>query len=73
MPTKRPKSTHAFPPRILALAVELFEGDVKAAKKWLQTPQRALGGAVPLEFASTEAGAKEVENLIGRLEHGVFT
>jgi putative toxin-antitoxin system antitoxin component (TIGR02293 family) len=54
-------------------AVELFEGDDAAARKWLQTPQAALGGETPLDFASTEVGAREVERLIGRLEHGVFT
>jgi putative toxin-antitoxin system antitoxin component (TIGR02293 family) len=53
-------------------AVDLFEGDMPAARKWLQTPQAALGGETPLDFASTEVGAREVENLIGRLEHGVF-
>jgi uncharacterized protein (DUF2384 family) len=36
-------------------------------------PQRALGGAVPLEIAKTEVGAREVEQIIGRLEQGVFT
>ncbi len=57
---------------IFELAVELFEGDIPAARKWLQTPQPSLGDETPLHFASTEAGAREVENLIGRLEHGVF-
>jgi len=54
-------------------AVGLFEGDVPAATQWLQTPQPALGDHTPLEFTQTEVGAREVENLIGRLEHGVFT
>lgn len=53
-------------------AVELFEGDTAGARKWLQSPQPGLGGETPLDFASTEVGAREVENLIGRLEHGVF-
>ena len=54
-------------------ALDLFEGDAKAAKNWLTTPKKALGGAIPLEFARTEIGAREVESLIGRLEHGVFS
>jgi uncharacterized protein (DUF2384 family) len=37
------------------------------------SPQRALGGAVPVDIAKTEVGAREIENIIGRLEHGVFT
>lgn len=52
-------------------AVHLFEGDVDAARQWLLTPQAGLGGEIPLDFASTDFGAREVENLIGRLEHGV--
>ncbi len=57
---------------IFELAVEMFEGDTVGARKWLQTPQPGLGGETPLDFASTEVGSREVENLIGRLEHGVF-
>jgi putative toxin-antitoxin system antitoxin component (TIGR02293 family) len=59
--------------KIFDMALELFEGDLAAARQWLQTPQAGLGGEVPLEFASTEVGAREVENLIIRLQHGVFT
>lgn len=56
---------------IFDMVVDLFEGDVSAARQWLQSPQKALGGKTPLEFASTGVGAREVEDLIGRLEHGV--
>ncbi len=54
-------------------AVDLFDGDVAEATRWLRSPQRGLGGPSPLEFARTEVGAREVENLIGRLEHGVIS
>ena len=54
-------------------AVELFEGDVASAVKWLTTSLRALDHNPPLTYARTELGAREVENLIGRLEHGVFS
>ena len=53
-------------------AVDLFEGDRAAALKWLSSPKRALENQTPLEYSRTEVGAREVENLIGRLEHGVF-
>jgi len=59
--------------RIFGRTIALFEGDGEGALGWLSTPQRALGGAVPLEMARTEIGAREVEGLIGRLEHGVFS
>ena len=54
-------------------AVELFEGDVAGAVTWLTSPRRALGYQTPLAYSRTELGAREVENLIGRLEHGVFS
>ncbi|HZL70158.1 MAG TPA: antitoxin Xre/MbcA/ParS toxin-binding domain-containing protein [Candidatus Limnocylindrales bacterium] len=53
--------------------VELFEGDVTAAVNWLTTPKKALNQERPLMYARTEFGAREVEDLIGRLEHGVFS
>jgi putative toxin-antitoxin system antitoxin component (TIGR02293 family) len=53
-------------------AVDLFEGDVAAAATWLLTGRKALGNRTPLAYSRTEAGAREVENLIGRLEHGIF-
>ncbi len=57
---------------IFDMAVDLFEGDVQQARRWLMTPQHGLGGESPLQFATTEVGAREVEYLIGRLEHGVL-
>lgn len=59
--------------RLLTQAVELFEGQKASALRWFVQPNRALGNRSPLEMAATETGAREVENLIGRLEHGVFT
>jgi putative toxin-antitoxin system antitoxin component (TIGR02293 family) len=59
--------------RLLAQTFELFEGNEEAGIRWFTSPNRALGGQSPLEVAATETGTREVENLIGRLEHGVFT
>lgn len=59
--------------RLFARALELFEGDVDAARVWLLSPRPALDGRKPLEFARSDIGAIEVENLIGRLEHGIPT
>jgi len=54
-------------------AVALFEWEVAPAVQWLLTPKAALSGEAPLRYCRTELGAREVENLIGRLEHGVFS
>ena len=51
----------------------LFEGDNAAALRWLTAPRKALEGKTPLAYARTELGAREVEDLIGRLEHGVIS
>ena len=53
--------------------VELFEGDVAAAVRWLTAGKKALNDEAPLAYARTELGAREVEDLIGRVEHGVFS
>ena len=58
--------------RVFGKALELFEGSVDGASNWLRTPQRGLGGATPLALSQTDAGSREVERLLGRLQHGVF-
>ena len=59
--------------RLFARALELFNGDTAAARRWLTSPQTALGGAVPFDLARTEVGSREIETIIGRIEHGVFS
>lgn len=57
---------------LLSKAITVF-GSQDEANQWLKSPQFGLGGAVPLDFAKSEVGAREVENLLGRIEHGVYT
>jgi putative toxin-antitoxin system antitoxin component (TIGR02293 family) len=59
--------------RLFGRTLELFEGDRDAATEWLTAAQPALGGSVPLDLAMSEVGSREVERLVGRLEHGVFS
>ncbi len=58
--------------RLLGHAAQLF-GGADEARQWLKTPQRGLGGAVPLDYAQTETGAREVEKLLGRIDYGVYS
>lgn len=58
--------------RVFDLAEALL-GDAAAARRWLEEPNLALGREVPLDAASTELGAREVEGVLVRLEHGVVT
>jgi len=58
--------------RLMGQAVEVMESTA-GARHWLNSPQFGLGGAVPLAYAGTEIGAREVEDLLGRIEHGVYS
>jgi putative toxin-antitoxin system antitoxin component (TIGR02293 family) len=57
---------------LLQRATDVFEAEPDAAA-WLRSPNPALAGATPLATADTEIGAREVEDLLGRLEHGVYS
>jgi putative toxin-antitoxin system antitoxin component (TIGR02293 family) len=58
--------------RLLGRAVEVLESE-EAARQWLASPQIGLGGETPLVYAESEVGAREVEDLLGRIEHGVYS
>jgi putative toxin-antitoxin system antitoxin component (TIGR02293 family) len=58
--------------RLLQQAVDFF-GGIEKARAWLKHPQYGLGGAVPLDYARTETGAREVENLLGQMKYGVYS
>ena len=58
--------------KLFDMARELM-GDEQLARQWLKSPKRALAGKTPLDFADTEPGAQEVADLLGRLQHGVFS
>ncbi len=57
---------------IVAIARSVLEGEERAAQ-WLKEPNRALRGAAPLRMLDTEIGAREVEQVLSRLEHGVYS
>ena len=45
-------------------------GSEEKAVQWLRRPNRALGNQAPLELLDTDIGAKQVEDVLGRIEHG---
>lgn len=55
--------------RIIALADE-FLGDHERAIRWLKRPNRALGNIAPVAALDTELGARQVENILGRIAYG---
>jgi putative toxin-antitoxin system antitoxin component (TIGR02293 family) len=58
--------------RLFEKALDVFK-NAGLAKKWLKEEAYGLGDIPPLEYAATEIGAREVEDLLGRIEHGVFS
>ena len=54
------------------LAAEDF-GNADKAAQWLRTPNRALGGALPIDHLDTDLGTREVENILGRIAYGVYS
>jgi putative toxin-antitoxin system antitoxin component (TIGR02293 family) len=58
--------------RIAARAVEVLGGKPNAAG-WLRQPLRALNGAAPIALLDTAAGAAQVEEILGRIEYGLYS
>lgn len=58
--------------RIAAYGIEVL-GDEDRATSWLRTSNRALGGSTPLQLLDTDLGSRQVEEVLGRIEHGVFS
>jgi len=58
--------------RLVRRARNVLGGSAEA-RTWMATPNRALQGRTPFDVAGTEVGAEAVFDLLGRLEHGVFS
>jgi putative toxin-antitoxin system antitoxin component (TIGR02293 family) len=56
--------------RIAALAEDVL-GKRHTAAAWLRTPNRALGGEAPLARLDTDLGTRQVEQVLGRIAHGI--
>ena len=57
--------------RLVALAGEVLE-DNERGVAWLGRGQIGLGGRVPFALMTTEAGSEQVEQLLRRIEYGVY-
>lgn len=58
--------------RIAAHTEDVLGGPAKAAR-WLRAPNRALGGVPPLSLLDTDLGTRQVEEVLGRIEHGIVS
>jgi putative toxin-antitoxin system antitoxin component (TIGR02293 family) len=56
--------------RVLAHANRVFE-DPDESAEWIQTPNAALGKQQPLTLLDTDIGVQQVDQVLGRIEHGI--
>jgi putative toxin-antitoxin system antitoxin component (TIGR02293 family) len=56
--------------RIAALAGRVF-GDRGRAWHWLRQAKASLDGAAPIAFLGSEAGARRIEDMLLRIDHGI--
>ena len=63
------KEVHA----LLQQASDMMQQDSDRAKVWLETKMDIFGGETPMKHAETEKGAREVEDLIGRIRNGAYS
>lgn len=58
--------------RMIVYAEEVI-GNREKAHAWLRRPNRVLGEKRPIDLLDTESGARMVETILGRIEHGIYT
>ncbi|MGB8356249.1 MAG: antitoxin Xre/MbcA/ParS toxin-binding domain-containing protein [Chthoniobacteraceae bacterium] len=58
--------------RLFGKAIDVL-GSETEGRRWIMSKQFGLGGAIPLDYAETEVGAREVENLLTRIDYGVYS
>jgi putative toxin-antitoxin system antitoxin component (TIGR02293 family) len=55
--------------KVVALAENVLE-DRAQALEWLSSKQKGLGDRIPFDLIETDAGTREVEDELQRIEHG---
>ena len=58
--------------RVIGRAEEVFEY-IDVALDWMKSGNAALSGATPLSLLDTDEGTRRVEDVLIRIEHGVFS
>ncbi len=58
--------------RVLAYTFTVF-GDIEKARIWIGRPNRGLGGEIPLNLLSTDIGSQQVEDVLHRINYGIYS
>lgn len=57
---------------LYSFGFEVFEEEDRF-NQWMQKPNKALGGEIPLNVIDNQFGREEVKNVIGRIAYGVYS
>jgi putative toxin-antitoxin system antitoxin component (TIGR02293 family) len=57
---------------IFERAKEVF-GNAEKAREWIETPLEVFEGETALERADTSLGASQVDDVLGRIQYGVYS
>ena len=57
---------------VIQHGLRVYGGDESALHDWLRYPLAELDGRTPLKTLTTIAGFTQVNDVLGRIEHGIF-
>jgi len=57
---------------VIQHGLRVYAGDESALQDWLRYPLAELDGRTPLHTLTTIAGFSQVNDVLGRIEHGIF-
>ena len=62
----------SVPKALMAHALDTF-GDAQRARSWFSTPNAALDDQPPILLARTAEGARHIEEVLTRIDYGMFS
>ena len=68
-----PVDSKTLETKVLAAALELFEGDPQMTERWLSSPLPIIGSEIPHNYMDSPERAKQLLGIINRFEHGDWT
>lgn len=66
-----PPEQNEYFSQVFSAAQRLYGGNVKAARHWMRSPVRGLGGKSPASMLTARDETDRVLDYIARLEHGI--
>jgi len=58
---------------VLNYGLEVFNNEIDKFQRWLTTQCPAIGDCYPLELLDDDEGLKQVENVLHRINYGIYS